>query len=142
MTIGYNQLGSNGRFANQMFQYAGLRGVAAHRGFDFKVPPPGNYGRSDYALFECFEMGSVRPENFGFVEGDSIQTGQFHFYQEFFDNCPDNVNLHDYFQTEKYFKNIEDTIRFDFTFKQEVVDTCQEFLSHLGTKIFMHVRRG
>ena len=51
MTIGYNQLGSNGRFANQMFQYAGLRGVAAHRGFDFKVPPPGNYGRSDYALF-------------------------------------------------------------------------------------------
>ena len=52
MTIGYNRLGSNGRFANQMFQYAGLRGVAANRGFDFKVPPPGNYGRSDYALFE------------------------------------------------------------------------------------------
>ena len=50
MTIGYNRLGSNGRFANQMFQYAGLRGVAAHRGFDFKVPPPGDYGRSDYAL--------------------------------------------------------------------------------------------
>ena len=80
MTIGYNQLGSNGRFANQMFQYAGLRGVAANKGYDFKVPPPGNYGRSDYALFECFEMGSVRPENFGFVDGGSIATGQFHFY--------------------------------------------------------------
>ena len=51
MTIGYNRLGSNGRFANQMFQYAGLRGVAANKGYDFKVPPPGNYGRSDYALF-------------------------------------------------------------------------------------------
>ena len=99
MTIGYNRLGSNGRFANQMFQYAGLRGVAANKGYDFKVPSPDNYGRSDYALFECFEMGSVRPENFGFVEGESIQTGQFHFYREFFDNCPDNVNLHDYFQT-------------------------------------------
>ena len=143
MTIGYNQLGSNGRFANQMFQYAGLRGVAAHRGFDFKVPPPGNYGRSDYALFECFEMGSVKPENFGLVDGGSIATGQFHFYQKFFDNCPDNVNLHDYFQTEKYFKNIEDTIRSDFTFKKEVVDTCKDFLSTLPEeKIFMHVRRG
>ena len=143
MTIGYNQLGSNGRFANQMFQYAGLRGVAAHKGYDFKVPPPGNYGRSDYALFECFEMGSVRPENFGFVDGGSIATGQFHFYQKFFDNCPDNVNLHDYFQTEKYFKNIEDTIRYDFTFKKEVVDTCKDFLSTLPEeKIFMHVRRG
>ena len=142
MTIGYNRLGSNGRFANQMFQYAGLRGVAANKGYDFKVPPPGNYGRSDYALFECFEMGSVKPENFGFVDGGSVATGQFHFYDKFFDNCPDNVNLHDYFQTEKYFKNIEDTIRSDFTFKQEVVDTCQEFLSHLGSKIFMHLRRG
>jgi len=143
MTIGYNRLGSNGRFANQMFQYAGLRGVAAHRGYDFKVPPPDNYGRSDYALFECFEMGSVKPENFGFVDGGSVATGQFHFYQKFFDNCPDNVNLHDYFQTEKYFKNIEDTIRSDFTFKQEVVDTCMDFFSTLdGDKIFMHVRRG
>ena len=143
MTIGYNQLGSNGRFANQMFQYAGLRGVAARNGYDFKVPPPGNYGRSDYALFECFEMGTVRPENFGLVDGGSIATGQFHFYQKFFDNCPDNVNLHDYFQTEKYFKNIEDTIRYDFTFKKEVVDTCKDFLSTLPEeKIFMHVRRG
>ena len=143
MTIGYNRLGSNGRFANQMFQYAGLRGVAARNGYDFKVPPPGNYGRSDYALFECFEMGTVRPENFGLVDGGSIATGQFHFYQKFFDNCPDNVNLHDYFQTEKYFKNIEDTIRYDFTFKKEVVDTCKDFLSTLPEeKIFMHVRRG
>ena len=143
MTIGYNRLGSNGRFANQMFQYAGLRGVAANKGYDFKVPPPGNYGRSDYALFECFEMGSVKPENFGLVDGGSIATGQFHFYQKFFDNCPDNVNLHDYFQTEKYFKNIEDTIRYDFTFKKEVVDTCKDFLSTLPEeKIFMHVRRG
>ena len=88
-------------------------------------------------------MGSVRPENFGFVDGGSIATGQFHFYQKFFDNCPDNVNLHDYFQTEKYFKNIEDTIRYDFTFKKEVVDTCKDFLSTLPEeKIFMHVRRG
>ena len=143
MTIGYNQLGSNGRFANQMFQYAGLRGVAARNGYDFKVPPPGNYGRSDYALFECFEMGSVKPENFGLVDGGSIATGQFHFYQKFFDNCPDNVNLHDYFQTEKYFKHIEDTIRYDFKFKKEVVDTCKDFLSTLPEeKIFMHVRRG
>ena len=83
------------------------------------------------------------PENFGLVDGGSISTGQFHFYQKFFDNCPDNVNLHDYFQTEKYFKNIEDTIRSDFTFKKEVVDTCKDFLSTLPEeKIFMHVRRG
>ena len=32
MAISYNQLGSNGRLGNQMFQYAGLRGIAANRG--------------------------------------------------------------------------------------------------------------
>ena len=46
-------------------------------------------------------------------------------------------------QKRKYFKNIEDTIRSDFTFKKEVVDTCKDFLSTLPEeKIFMHVRRG
>ena len=141
MTIGYNRLGSNGRFANQMFQYAGLRGVAAHRGFDFKVPPPGNYGRSDYALFECFEMGSVRPENFGFVDGGSIATGQFHFYQKFFDNCPDNVNLHDYFQTEKYFKHIRDEIKGDFEFKDEISSPCKDTMAEIEEPVSLHIRR-
>ena len=32
MSIGYNGLGNNGRLGNQMFQYAALRGIAAHRG--------------------------------------------------------------------------------------------------------------
>ena len=28
--IGYDRLGQNGRFANQLFQFAALRGIAAH----------------------------------------------------------------------------------------------------------------
>ena len=39
MTIGFNHLGRHGRLGNQMFQYAGLRGIAANRGFDFMIPP-------------------------------------------------------------------------------------------------------
>jgi len=37
--IGYNRLGSNGRLGNQMFQYASLRGIAASRNYDWKIPP-------------------------------------------------------------------------------------------------------
>ena len=37
--IGYNRLGSNGRLGNQMFQYASLRGIAAARNYDWKIPP-------------------------------------------------------------------------------------------------------
>ena len=31
--IGYNRLGVNGRFGNQLFQYASLRGIAAKHGY-------------------------------------------------------------------------------------------------------------
>jgi hypothetical protein len=142
MTISYNQLGSNGRLGNQMFQYAGLRGIASHHGFDWLIPRPESYGDSNYGLFDCFEMSSVNEKNFGHLNAQSIATGQFHFSQEFFDNCPDNVNLHDYFQSSKYFSNIEDQIREDFTFKADILNPCQEIMSDLESPIFIHVRRG
>lgn len=142
MTISYNRLGSNGRLGNQMFQYAGLRGIAANRGFDWLIPRPDSYGDSNYGLFDCFEMGSVEEKNFGKLNAPSIATGQFHFSQDFFDGCPDNTNLHDYFTTEKYFANIKDVIRKDFTFKKEILEPCKEIVDELENPIFMHVRRG
>ena len=121
MTISYNRLGSNGRLGNQMFQYAGLRGIAANRNFEWLIPRPDNYGDSNYGLFDCFEMSSVKEKNFGQLNVQSVATGQFHFSQKFFDNCPDDINLHDYFQTEKYFKNIEDVIPNNFTCKKDIL---------------------
>jgi hypothetical protein len=142
MTIGYNRLGSNGRLGNQMFQYAGLRGIAAHKNYAWVIPKPNSYGDSNYGLFDCFEMFSVTNKNFGFVNAQSIQTGCFHFNEQFFNNCPDSINLHDYFQTEKYFQNISDVIRKDFTFKKEIVDACLDVIGELNNAIFIHIRRG
>lgn len=142
MTIGYNRLGSNGRLGNQMFQYAALRGISAHKNYEWVIPKPDSYGESNYGLFDCFEMSSVTEENFGFVNGQSVYTGCFNFSKEFFDNCPDNVNLHDYFQTEKYFENIVDVIRKDFSFKKEIKNACLEIISDIDNPIFIHVRRG
>lgn len=142
MTIGYNRLGSNGRLGNQMFQYAGLRGIAANRGFDWVIPRPENYGDSNYGLFDCFEMGSVSEDNYGIINGQSVATGQFHFNKDFFDRCPDNVNLHDYFTTEKYFSNVKHIIRKDYTFKKEILEPCKEIIGELYRPIFIHVRRG
>ena len=36
--IGHNHIGKNGRFGNQMFQYAATRGIAAARGYQFAIP--------------------------------------------------------------------------------------------------------
>jgi len=142
MTISYNRLGSNGRLGNQMFQYAGLQGIAEHRGFDWVIPPPDTYGDSNYGLFDCFEMSSVQSNNLGYLNTQSIATGQFHFSREFFDTCPDNVNLHDYFQTEKYFSNIKKEIKKDYTFKSNILEPCKEIIEDIDNPIFIHIRRG
>ena len=35
--IGFNALGRMGRLANQMFQYASLKGIAKHHGYDYMI---------------------------------------------------------------------------------------------------------
>lgn len=144
MTISYNRLGSNGRLGNQMFQYAALRGIAANRGFDFLIPPKSHCGDTNYCLFQCFEMVGVEEKNkgFGSPKKTSYEKEQFHFNEILFNNCEDNVDLKTHFQSEKYFKHIEEYIRGDFHFKSEILDPCLEIINSIGDAIFLHVRRG
>ena len=63
--------------------------------------------------------------------------------QNLVDGCSDNTNLEGFFQTERYFENIANDIRSDFTFKDEYLKPCKEFIDSLDTPpIFLHVRRG
>ena len=143
MTISYNRLGSNGRLGNQMFQYAALRGIAAHREFDFMFPPP--YDSVDnYGLHDCFKLTNVSDRNIGFHPSQQyVQEGQFHFNQDIYDGCPDNVNLYGFYQTMKYFEEIENDIRQDFEFKKGILEPCQEMMGSFDTRpIMLHVRRG
>ena len=144
--IGNDRIGSNGRLGNQMFQYASMRGVAAARGYDWVVPPQDYPHTANYALFETFNMSTVKPKNIGFVKGKAPHTiinEQDHcFNQDFFDNCPDNSSLEGFFQTEKYFKNVEDDIRSDFTFKDGYLKPCKEYIDSIETPpIFLHIRQ-
>ena len=37
--ISFNSLGNLGRLANQMFQYASIKGIANNCGLEFSLPP-------------------------------------------------------------------------------------------------------
>ena len=125
-----------------MFQYAGLRGIAAKRGHDWCIPPDTYDHKDNYGLFETFEMINVKESNIGFVSGDYIQENNHCFIPEFFDECPDNVSIDGYFQTEKYFTHIEKEIREDFTFRKDYLLPCQEYIGSLSNHpIFLHIRR-
>ena len=60
MTLLFNHIGRLGQLGNQMFQYASLKGIARHRGFDYMIPQHnvevdvlGNHLRTE--LFDPFD---------------------------------------------------------------------------------------
>lgn len=160
--ISYDRLGSNGRLGNQMFQYAALRGIAANREFDWCIPDKDTPSITDYCIQLPFKMPHLKESNigtlnknigdqqrysFGSLAPSNPQTKNrieksFEFDQDLFNNVEDNTNIDGFFQSEKYFKNIENEIREDFEFIDEILEPCKEFVSEFSEVIFLHIRRG
>jgi len=138
--IGYNRLGTNGRFGNQLFQYASLRGIAAKHNYEWCIPPDDYETYANYGIFHPFKLKHLK--NTGIVSYPTKEESFFHFDEDLFDNFPDNHNLDGYLQTEKYFKHIEDEIREDFEFIDDILTPCKEFIDQYKKIIFLHVRRG
>ena len=151
--LGHNHIGKNGRFGNQMFQYAATRGIAAARGYDFMIP---DGPRTDeefvdeeqqHKLFMAFKLPSLfegKSERIGYLDAPYINENGFRFNWNIFNTCSDNVNLFGYFQSEKYFKHIEDEIRKDFSWRDDVFEICEKIYNQIapeGKAISLHIRR-
>jgi hypothetical protein len=147
--LSFNYLGNLGRLGNQMFQYASLRGIAARRGYDFVIPPRQVFGNiddnvrgSDAFIYDCFELCD---SDKALSEYPRLSESTFGFDENIYYNCPDSIDLFGYFQCEKYFEHIEEDIRKDFTFKEDIRNISNEIFSQLfGNQevISLHVRRG
>ena len=143
--LAFNHLGHLGRLGNQMFQYASLRGIAARRGYDFGIPPSKfeDEWRS-HQLFELFDLPNLPRSNVKYLDGGNAPIAQerfFHFDQLLFDQCPNDISLFGYFQSEKYFKHIEDSIREDFVFRDHILEPCKEIVEGFDKPVSLHVRR-
>lgn len=147
--ISFNSIGNLGRLANQMFQYASLKGIARHRGYDFCIPPKEVFGQvdglvrtSDANIYDVFDL---RNNSIGLTNNLKYAERMHEFDEEQFNNCPDNVDLFGYYQTDKYFKHIEDEIRNDLSFKSEIFTDVKNFFDEYFSDedvISLHVRRG
>lgn len=139
--IGFNNIGSMGWLGNQMFQYASLQGIAKNRGFDFCAPPDDGTRAHNYSLFKFFKMSNCK--NIQYINEEtycvsSIYGGNtcgFEFSEELFNNCPDNVNINAFLQSDKYFSHVRNDILEDFSFKKEFEKPFDKYIS-------LHVRRG
>jgi len=139
--LAFNHLGQLGRLGNQMFQYASLRGIAANNDYSWMVPSDDTQHRDNYGLFETFEMTHVEESNLGISNFVNVTETNHNFDEALF-NTKDDVNIDAYLQTEKYFSHIANEIREDFTFREDYLTPCMEYVNSLDRPpIFLHVRQ-
>lgn len=146
--ISFNKLGNKGRLGNQMFQYAGLKGIARHHNYDFCIPLSGIFGTNDERVsasdVNLYNFPNIINNTVKMTYFSTIEESTFAFDEELFYNCPDNTDIFGYLQTEKYFKHIEDEIREDFKFPNFTEKMCQTYIDSVFEKsevIALHIRR-
>ena len=159
--ISYNLIASPGRLANQMFKYAALKGIAKNMGYDYCIPPSypiiekNKYlykasvkylvkrNKHNHKLFTPFNMKSLNRENIKYLKtSEMIKETSFEFDKSLFDNCPDNVDIWGFFQSEKYFLNVREELLNDFSFKNKISKKVKKVLKKYENPTSVHIRRG
>ena len=76
-------------------------------------------------------------------EQNYLQEPHFEYSSKFVKECPDNISLLGFFQSEKYFKNVKKELKKDFTFKKQIRAECADIIDELfDDPIALHIRRG
>lgn len=142
--ITYHGLGTNGRFGNQLFQYASLLGMATVKGYDYGVPyhSKSNNEYTNFCLSDCF-INLKAKDCSTYIPKFSVREEHFSFDERFF-NLSDDTDIWGYFQTEKYFKNYKTEILNQFDFKQDIKDVCNSFIEPYKNENItsVHIRLG
>jgi hypothetical protein len=148
-----------GGLGNQLFQYAAGKALALQHNTKLALDLSGINRKDDtIRLFDLdqlhvnYEAGNPQP-NRGLIRKILDRVGpapsrrvykesHFHFDPHFFRAGPD-VYLKGYWQSEKYFKNIEPVIRKEFTVRDEYIQHLKAQADRMKAEnsVFIHIRR-
>jgi len=160
-----------GGLGNQMFQYAAGRALAYRHKTELKLDisgfkivkgiTPRDYGLSPFSVTGTFASEKevrcmkkpLTPLRFflagigDLISGNEVITYKkepFFHYDPAFQTFPDNVYLDGYWQSEKYFRDIEKIIRSEFTLKKEPDEPDKQMAEKISgsNAISIHIRRG
>lgn len=146
---------------NNLFQYSLGRRLALERNTEllFDISEQ-NKGRQNYLLSYLSHFNTVGTvatkkqiiktkllNRFYFLNKkykNSVYYEQGHGFNPAVVNAPENAYFAGYWQSEKYFKNVEDVIRSDFTLKEPQDKKYQDILSQIknSNSVSVHIRRG
>jgi hypothetical protein len=149
--ITHKSIGYSGRLGNQMFQYAALKALSLKTGYEMFLPnhttikPDGCFDMTNEKwieykldLLDCFNLSCTISDislNNQYVESS------FEFDIKF-NSIIDDTALEGYFQSYKYFEEFKKDILNDFTFKDSILNKCQDFISKYLNSVAIHIRRG
>lgn len=160
-----------GGLGNQMFQYALGRKIAINNNIRLMLDisglenhsgngTPRKYSLGVFNIEERFsdkkEVAKFKPENNSKITRTLakkfalFKSREYFIAEPYFNFCPDILNtkkgsyLQGYWQTEKYFKDIEDVIRNEFTLKDEYSIEGKEITQKIKNcnAVSLHIRRG
>ena len=150
----------HGRLGNQMFQYAAGRALALRLGVPLALDVRSVASLGRHAITEAFDLPLAVPDRLPPHKGDGLlrhavwrvfgrdprfvrERGLG--YNPRFATLGDNVYLHGYWQSERYFADVAGQIRADFTFGDFASPANADMAARIGATpgaISLHVRRG
>lgn len=150
-------LNLSGGLGNQMFQYAAARALTEKHKTgltlelnEFEYYPLRSYMLDRFKLDKNIQTVTThqgklkRVLNRIIPDTKTYTEPHYHYDPAFFDQGTD-VNLKGYFQSPRYFEDIQGIIRDEFTLSEPLSETGQEYQTQIeGTDISvsLHVRRG
>jgi hypothetical protein len=131
--ITFNMLGRYGRLANQMYQIAGVIGVARRNGFDFAFPRWINWDHKDrFGSSDDCDVYKAFVNPLPLYGGPTLPDHPVEWgYHEV--NLTHSVSLSGHFQSEKYFEHAIDEVKWYLRMKGEPPQ---------NDYVAIHVRRG
>ena len=150
----YPELGNNGRFGNQMFQYAAVFSLAKANDTEAVVPEPKESSDRNYNhihLYDAFPnltatkmLKDEMDPKYSYVSKEGVD---FNFEPGLM-VAKDGCSINGYFQSEMYFDRFSNDIRKEFSFRPDIIEYSKKEYLRLksesgGANICaIHFRRG
>jgi hypothetical protein len=147
-------IGYNGRFGNQLFQFASLIGIAEKLKYEVIFPKENLFSiKNDrtrdgvnhnayFRILDCFDVPDTYFKNKNeIITRNKVWESHFHFDKSLFE-IEDYTDIDGYLQTDKYFNHCENLIRDILKFKPFISEQAKIFLPKTNKEfVSIHVRR-